>query len=163
MSGALPSITIFMIGDSTMADKPMPNDQGEWGWGQALPRFLTPEARVANHAMNGRSTKSFIDEGRWKAVLDAIEADDWLVIQFGHNDEKPDPERHTDPFTSYEDNLRMFVAQARDKGAHPLLCTPIVRGGDLASHGDYPRAMRALAVKMDVPLVDLEKVTAAYI
>ncbi|WP_373736676.1 GDSL-type esterase/lipase family protein, partial [Bacteroides heparinolyticus] len=91
-----PGITIFMIGDSTMADKDLTGGNPERGWGQMLPGYLSEEIRVDNHAVNGRSSKSFIDEGRWDKVLSLVKKGDYVFIQFGHNDEKTDPKRHTD-------------------------------------------------------------------
>ena len=88
---ALAAPTLHLIGDSTMADKPKGPANPETGWGQALPALLKPEAgRVVNYAMNGRSTKSFIDEGRWTKVVAALQPGDFVIIQFGHNDEKAD-------------------------------------------------------------------------
>ena len=109
-------ITIFMIGDSTMADKNMTGENPERGWGQMLPGYLTEDVRVDNHAQNGRSSKSFIDEGRWDKVLSLIKKGDYVFIQFGHNDEKPKADRHTDPGTTFDANLRKFVNETRAKG-----------------------------------------------
>ena len=86
--------TIYMIGDSTMANKVLDGGNPERGWGQMLPGCLSEEIRVDNHAVNGRSSKSFIDEGRWDTVLALLQPGDYLFIQFGHNDEKADPKRH---------------------------------------------------------------------
>ncbi|MGA9589036.1 MAG: GDSL-type esterase/lipase family protein, partial [Salegentibacter sp.] len=80
--------TLYLIGDSTMADKKDPDVNPEHGWGQMLPELMTSEIKVENHAVNGRSSRSFIDEGRWKAVKDKLEKGDYVFIQFGHNDEK---------------------------------------------------------------------------
>ena len=91
------TITIFMIGDSTMANKPIKNGNLERGWGMALQCYFDEGIIVDNHAVNGRSSKSFIDEGRWKVVVDKIKPGDYVFIQFGHNDEKPKADRHTDP------------------------------------------------------------------
>lgn len=77
------TVTVFMIGDSTMADKPIDGDRQERGWGQMLPGYLTGPVKVENHARNGRSTKSFIDEGRWLKVVDRIREGDYVFIQFG--------------------------------------------------------------------------------
>ena len=121
-------VTIFMIGDSTMANKNLTGGNPERGWGQMLPGFLSEDIRVDNHAVNGRSTKSFIDEGRWDKVLSLIRKGDYLFIQFGHNDEKADPKRHTDARGgSFDANLRRFVTEAREKGAIPVLFNSIVR------------------------------------
>ena len=121
-------VTIFMIGDSTMADKDVSGGNPERGWGQMLPGYLSEEVRVYNHAVNGRSSKSFIDEGRWQEVLSLINKGDYVFIQFGHNDEKPDPERHTDPCGgTFDANLRRFVTETRAKGGIPVLFNSIVR------------------------------------
>lgn len=118
---------IFMIGDSTMANKPLTGDNPERGWGQMLPGFLSDDIVVDNHAVNGRSSKSFIDEGRWVAVLEKIQPGDYVFIQFGHNDEKPKADRHTDPGSTFDDNLRRFVNETRAKGGKPVLFNSIVR------------------------------------
>lgn len=122
-----PLPVIYMIGDSTMANKVLDGGNPERGWGQVLPGFLSEDIRVDNHAVNGRSTKSFIDEGRWDKVLSLIRPGDYLFIQFGHNDEKADPKRHTDAGGSFDDNLRRFVTEGRAKGAIPVLFNSIVR------------------------------------
>ena len=96
-------VHIFMIGDSTMANK-KPETEPERGWGQMLQLFFTGEVKVSNHARNGRSSKSFIDEGLWQAVLDSLQPGDYVIIQFGHNDQKKDTARHTDPYSTYKNN-----------------------------------------------------------
>ena len=83
--------------------------------------FFSEDIRVDNHAMNGRSSKSFIDEGRWDKVLSLIKKGDYVFIQFGHNDEKPKADRHTDPGTTFDANLRKFVNETRAKGGIPVL------------------------------------------
>ncbi|MBP7141823.1 MAG: hypothetical protein KBA71_07935 [Opitutaceae bacterium] len=92
--------TLYLIGDSTMADKPEEPPNPERGWDQALPRWLDlNQVRVANHAVNGRSTKSFLDEGRWAKVIAVLRPGDFVIIQFGHNDEKEkNPDRYADPW-----------------------------------------------------------------
>ncbi len=127
--GAEPTdtITVFMIGDSTMANKPLDKENQERGWGQMLPLMLQGAIKVDNHALNGYSGKSFIDNGKWDKVLSLIKPGDYVIIQFGHNDQKPDPKRHGDAGGSYDDNLRKFVSEARQKGAKPILCNSIVR------------------------------------
>jgi pectinesterase len=116
-----PVITIFMIGDSTMANKSLAGGNPERGWGHVLPGFFSEDIRVDNHAMNGRSSKSFIDEGRWDKVLSQMKKGDYVFIQFGHNDEKPRADRHTDPGTTFDANLRKFVNETRTKGGIPVL------------------------------------------
>lgn len=119
--------TLFMIGDSTMANKNINHGSPERGWGMVLQCYFDDGIRVDNHAMNGRSSKSFIDEGRWQAVLDKLAPGDYVFIQFGHNDEKPKADRHTDPGTTFDANLRRFVREARAKGATPVLLSCVVR------------------------------------
>lgn len=122
------TVTIMMIGDSTMADKVLKGDNQERGWGQMLPTLLNGPVRVDNHAVNGRSSKSFIDEGRWDKVIDRLRPGDYLIIQFGHNDEKAnDPSRYTEPGSTFDANLYRFARAALDKGATPILMNSIVR------------------------------------
>ena len=121
------NITIFTIGDSTMANKKLEGGNPERGWGQMLSRYFTDDITIDNHAVNGRSSKSFIDEGRWDAVLSKIQKGDYVFIQFGHNDEKDDPNRHTDPGSTFDANLKKFVEDTRAKGGIPVLFNSIVR------------------------------------
>ena len=140
-----PAVTIFMIGDSTMADKDVSGGNPERGWGQMLPGYFSEEVRVDNHAVNGRSSKSFIDEGRWDKVLSLMNKGDYVFIQFGHNDEKPDAERHTDPNGgSFDANLRRFVTDARAKGGIPVLFNSIVR-----RHFEGAQAVESTVVRDD--------------
>jgi DNA sulfur modification protein DndE len=138
-----PVIHVHMIGDSTMANRPTPEKNPERGWGQNFQQFFDDQVVIDNHALNGRSTKSFIAEGHWAPVIDALQPGDYLIIQFGHNDEKKeDSARYAPARTDYRANLARFVAEARAKGATPILCTPIVRrkfnaAGKLEpTHGD---------------------------
>ena len=158
--------TIYLIGDSTMSDKKDPEQNPENGWGQMLPGLMTSDITIENHAVNGRSSKSFIDEGRWEAVLEKLNPGDYLFIQFGHNDQKIQaPTRYTNPFTGYRYNLERFVKEAREKGAKPFLFSSIVRrnfneeGVLVDTHGDYPLVVRMVAKDMDVPFVDLQWLT----
>ncbi|GAA5509425.1 rhamnogalacturonan acetylesterase [Novipirellula caenicola] len=158
---AADAFTIFMIGDSTMADKPLIPENPERGWGQLLPLYFNPNVTIDNHATNGRSSKSFRSEGRWDGVLQRIQPGDYVIIQFGHNDEKSDQARHTDPFGSYTENLRRYAKEASELGAIPILATPVVRrvfddkGVLQPTHGEYPEAVRKLANEIDVPLLDM--------
>lgn len=161
--------TIYTIGDSTMANK-KPEVYPETGWCQVLPAFFDTTVTVKNHAVNGRSTKSFIDEGRWKMVLDSLKPGDFVFIQFGHNDEKfQDSTRYTIPFGSYTENLKRFVTESLEKGATPVLLTSIVRrkfdetGKLTDTHGDYPIATRKVASELNVPLIDLQKLTEDWV
>ena len=119
--------TVFMIGDSTMANKDTTGGKQERGWGMVLQQYFDNHVVVDNHAVNGRSTKSFINEGRWDKVLAKIKPGDYVFIQFGHNDEKPQPDRHTDPGSTFDDNLRKFVNDTRSKEGIPVLFNAVVR------------------------------------
>ena len=109
--------TIFWAGDSTVQYNDILTFP-QTGIGQVMNLFLKPEVRVENHAKNGRSTKSFIDESRLTPIYDKITAGDFLFIQFGHNDEKKnDPQRYTDPYSDYMVNLEKFVnAETKEHG-----------------------------------------------
>lgn len=120
--------TIFIIGDSTAAEKDLSKGSPERGWGMALQCFFDEAfIRVDNHAVNGRSSKSFLDEGRWQKVLDKIKPGDYVIIQFGHNDEKPNPSRHTEPGSTFDANLAKFVTETRQMGGIPVVMNPVVR------------------------------------
>lgn len=162
-------ISIFLIGDSTMANK-KEERRPETGWGEMLQPFFNEHVQVKNHAVNGRSSKSFIDEGRWQVVLDSLQPDDYVFIQFGHNDQKyKDSTRYTNPTTIYKQNLIRFISESREKGAHPVLLTSIARrkyneyGVFIDSHGLYPTAMREVARDYNVPLIDLHLLTEQLI
>jgi len=159
--------TLYIAGDSTAAQK-YADAAPETGWGMALPFFLHQDRPVANHAVNGRSSKSFLDEGRLEVILAAIRPGDLLLVQFGHNDEKSaDPTRYTEPWTTYQDCLRLYIDGARAHGARPVLATSVERrkfdaaGNALPTHGDYPAAMRALAEEEGVALLDLQALSLA--
>lgn len=156
---------IIMIGDSTMSIKSS-KAEPENGWGMGLPAWLKKGVELQNYARNGRSTKSFIDEGLWDTACDHLAKGDFVIIQFGHNDEKnEDPKRYTTPQSTYKENLIKFINQTRAKKAFPILCTPIARrifdeNGRLKNtHGDYLLAVKEVAIAYQVPLVDLEKLT----
>ncbi|MYW66555.1 rhamnogalacturonan acetylesterase [Streptomyces sp. SID8379] len=159
--------TLFIAGDSTAAQK-YTDAAPETGWGMALPFFLADRIRVANHAVNGRSSKSFVDEGRLDAILAAIRPGDFLLVQFAHNDEKSaDPTRYTEPWSTYQEYLKLHIDGARAKGARPVLATSVERrkfdadGNAQPTHGDYPAAMRALAKEEGVALLDLQALSLA--
>jgi lysophospholipase L1-like esterase len=158
--------TLFLIGDSTMANKENPDKNPEHGWGQMLPEFMTSGIEIQNHAVNGRSSKSFRTEGRWDKVMKQLKKGDFVIIQFGHNDEKiTDSVRFTNPYTQYRANLERYVQEAREKGAVPILMTSIVRrnfnenGVLVDTHKEYPLAARLTANDLKVPLVDLQLLT----
>ena len=183
-----PVVTIFMIGDSTMANKKMDGGNPERGWGMVLPGFFSEDVRIDNHAANGRSSKSFISEGRWEKVISKVKKGDYVFIQFGHNDEKTDSTRHTDPGTTFDDNLRRFVNETRAKGGIPVLFNSIVRRNFVQpkdasiakdirripgtskeqpkegtvlfdTHGAYLDSPRNVAKELGVTFIDLNKIT----
>ena len=157
-------VNIWMIGDSTMANK-KPDAAPETGWGMVYNEFVTENVTVHNHALNGRSSKSFLDEGRWKAVYDSIQPGDYVIIEFGHNDEKPAENLHTDPATTYKELLKKYIDEARAKGANPIICSSIVRrqfdgeGHLKDTHGDYIKASREIALETKTPFIDMEALT----
>jgi acetyl esterase/lipase len=154
--------TIHIAGDSTAAEFP-PSDP-RVGWGAVLGAELDG-VRVNDAARSGRSSKSYIDEGLFRQLETQLAPGDLVLIEFGHNDEKDDPVRHTDAATSFRDNLRRYVSACRARGAVPVLLTPICRrrftGQRVTpTHGDYPDATRAVAYMTSTPLVDLTLKTA---
>lgn len=160
---------IFYIGDSTVARNTI-HTYPQTGMSQGLARYTKPSVPIVSLAKNGRSTKSFLDEGLFQPAQEALEEGDFLLIQFGHNDEKADPARHTDPDTSFRENLLFFADTARARGAWPVLITPIARrrfdgeGNFLpGSHGPYPDAVRRLGREAGIPVIDLTAVTEKYL
>lgn len=161
--------TIHVIGDSTASVY----DQSLYprmGWAQPYQDFFAPAcATVSDKAASGRSSKSFYDEGRWTPVRNALRKGDFVLIQFGHNDNKPDDAtKYTEPFTTFQQYLSKYVDESQAKGASPVLLTPIQRnywenGKIRESHAEYPAAMRQLAEKSQVPLVDMTALTKSYL
>lgn len=154
-------ITVYLAGDSTVSDYSS-SLAPRAGWGQVLNRFFDDKIVVKNEASSGRSSKSFIDEGRLKSILDQIEKGDYLFIQFGHNDEKKeDPTRYTEPYSTYKSYLKQYIDGARAKQAIPVLVTPVERrrfsekGRARDTHGEYPAAMKELGMEENVPVIDL--------
>lgn len=182
--------TIFVIGDSTAANKDTTGGKQERGWGMMLQDCFDPDYIVVdNHAVNGRSSKSFIDEGRWDVVLSKIKPGDYVIIQFGHNDEKPQAARHTDPGSTFDYNLAKFVRETREHGGIPVLMNPVVRRNFFEqtpkndddeklrnttfkdgakqkegkilndTHGLYRVAPKDVSVRMNCHFVDANKIT----
>jgi len=159
-------VVIYTIGDSTMANKPNPNENPERGWVQVLSPFFNDKVTIKNHAVNGRSTRSFRDLKHWQPVLDSLKPGNYVFIQFGHNDGKEtDPTRYTNPQTSYRHNLIRYVEETRSKGAIPILFSSIARrkfneqGVLLDSHGNYTLQARLVAQEMNVPFFDMQYFT----
>ena len=158
--------TIYMIGDSTMANKSNPETNPEHGWGQVLPNYFSTKISIDNRAVNGRSSRSFILEGRWDSILKTIKKGDYVFIQFGHNDQKEkSPDRYTNPHVTYRHNLIKYIEETRAKGATPVLFSSIVRrnfnehGVLIDTHGDYPLETRLVALEYQVPFIDLQYLT----
>jgi len=157
-------MNIYMIGDSTMKFNNY-YSYPQFGWGQGLELFVKEGILIFNHAENGRSTKSFIDEGRFDKVLNDMKSGDYVICSFGHNDEKEyDKARYTRPFYEYQDNLAYFANEVRKKGGNIVFTTSITRhlfenGKCINSHGDYPKAMLDFCNKNNYTCIDLNKIT----
>ncbi|MDE7162360.1 MAG: rhamnogalacturonan acetylesterase [Anaeroplasmataceae bacterium] len=155
---------IFMMGDSTMKYNNI-YSYPQFGWGQVLHLFTKNEWIIEDHAENGRSTKSFIDEGRFDVILNRLQAGDYVICQFGHNDEKKqDPTRYTDPYGVYQKNLLYFAEEVEKKGGHIVYATSITRhkfenGVCINSHLEYPQAMLDFAKKHNYTCIDLNQLT----
>lgn len=153
-------IKIFIAGDSTAATK-LPDEKPETGWGERIGEFFTSDIEICNFAINGRSSKSFINEGILQKISELIKSDDFLFIEFGHNDKKENEELYTEPFTTYKAYLTEYIKVARNAGAHPVLLTSIHRrnfdenGIIKDTHGNYIVAVRDLAAELNVPLIDM--------
>jgi pectinesterase len=192
LAAAMPdkSTTIFVIGDSTAANKDISGGKQERGWAMMLQDcFDDSYIVVDNHAVNGRSSKSFIDEGRWDKVLERMKPGDYVIIQFGHNDEKLKADRHTDPGSTFDYNLAKFVRETREHGGIPVLMNCVVRRnfmvkapeiaddellrtstfkdgvkmieGDslIDTHGLYKEAPKDVARRMNCHFVDANRIT----
>lgn len=162
--------TIYLIGDSTMSNKKNIDINPERGWGQVIAQFFNEKIIIDNHAVNGRSTKSFIDEGRWQKVKEKINPGDYVFIQFGHNDSKAqDPKRYANPLTGYRANLECFVIETRSLQATPILITPVARrnfnehGVLVDTHGLYPLVVHQVSEKLNVDLIDLQRFSEEFI
>ncbi|MGQ7945456.1 rhamnogalacturonan acetylesterase [Flavobacterium sp. WC2509] len=157
--------TIFLAGDSTVTDQ----DLEPWAsWGQMIPQYFNTNVVVTNYACSGLALSSFKASNRLQKIKSQIKAGDYLFIEFGHNDEKIKGPENT-AWKSYSDLLVEFIQVAKDKGAFPVLVTPTQRrsfntdGSLNQTHGDFPEAMRTVAKKMNVPLIDVtEKTNSMY-
>ncbi|WP_276617588.1 rhamnogalacturonan acetylesterase [Streptomyces coryli] len=159
--------TVHIAGDSTAAAKPA-SAAPMAGWGMALPLFLGRDLAVANHARDGRSSLSFLAEGRLDALVDTLRPGDLVLIQFGHNDQKAeDPTRYTDPATTYRHHLLRLVAAVRAARAVPVLLTPVERrsfgpdGSAQQTHGPYAETARSVAAEEQVALIDVQAASHA--
>ena len=159
--------TVYIIGDSTAANK-LNQAYPETGWGMELQPYFNATVEVDNRALNGRSTKSFIQEKRWEAVLMNLKAHDYVLIEFGHNDEKVDKPDVGTSLTEYKANLLKYIKQTQGKKAFPVLMTPIMRrtfenGIFKDTHMGYPNVVRRLADSLHIPLIDMHRKTEQLI
>ncbi|QDA58584.1 rhamnogalacturonan acetylesterase [Hymenobacter jejuensis] len=154
-------IKVYLIGDSTMANKEV-KAFPETGWGMPFAVFFDETVTVDNRAQNGRSTKSFIAENRWQPVAYDLKPGDYVLIQFGHNDEVPTKATYT-PEADFKANLVRFITETRSKKATPILITPVARrkfdaaGKIEETHAAYAGLVRTVAQANNVPLIDLDK------
>lgn len=164
---ATDEINVFMAGDSTMSIKQV-EAFPETGWGMPFSIFFDESVTVINRAKNGRSTRTFISEGLWESITSELKEGDYVVIQFGHNDQsKKKVDRYTSP-EQYTENLMNFITQVRAKKAHPLLMTPVTRryfdeaGNIKQTHPIYSDLVRDVAAKTKVDFIDMDSVTREY-
>lgn len=163
MSFQKKTITIFMAGDSTMSIKAA-DKRPETGWGMPFATMFNETVVVDNRAANGRSTKSFITEGKWKGIIDNVKEGDYVFIQFCHNDQPKEKKSHTTP-EEFKTNLENFVVDVRSKNGIPVLLTPVARrrfdkdGKLVDTHFDYPDLVRQVAKEKEVLLIDMLKKT----
>ncbi len=161
LSGAqVDDITVYMVGDSTMSEKRV-SSYPETGWGMPFDVYFEETVTVENHSRNGRSTRTFLEEGRWDPIVEKLEEGDYVIIQFGHNDEVQTKEQSTTP-DEFQANLSKYVTDARAKGAKPILMTSIARrkfddaGNLVDTHEEYSELTREVARVEEVPLVDMD-------
>jgi lysophospholipase L1-like esterase len=154
-------VTVYLIGDSTMCLY-RPEQSPLTGWGMPFANFFDSTVTVKNKAESGESTRTFIEENLWKPVADSLRPGDYVLIQFGHNDEVPSKESYTTE-KNFKANLIRFITEARNKRANPLLITPVARrkfddsGNIQETHEAYSALVRNVALEYQVPLIDLNK------
>lgn len=161
--------TLHLVGDSTMSDKPN-LAYPERGWGQLLPAFMSAELEIKNHAANGRSTRRFINEGRWGVVLSELKKGDYVLVQFGHNDQKEsDPKRYASVEKDYPEFLTRYINEIRLKGATPMIASSICRR-HFTKEGvlqrklvDYAQAAKKVAIESKVTFFDLNEKTCQFL
>lgn len=158
---------VYLAGDSTCAPR-KDSDRPKWGWGEKLAEYLDGYT-VVNKAVGGRSTKSYIDEGRWDKLIAMVKKGDVVFIQFGHNDEKKNsPEKYAAAFGDYYGNLSRFIAEVKAKEAVPVILTPMSRrhfkeGNVVRTHKDYPDAAKKAAADGGVVALDIEQLTYEWL
>jgi lysophospholipase L1-like esterase len=166
----LPSFGKILIASDSTASVYGEDRYPQTGWGQMLPCGLDAGIEVVDLAMAGRSTRTFIGEGRWDGLMARVQPGDVVLIQFGHNDAyKAKPERYADPATAYRDNLLRFIWQVRGARAIPVLVTPVGQhmfgpdGKAKANFADWSAVMRDLSATTQTPLIDLEVLSRAWL
>lgn len=154
-------VTVFLCGNSTVVDQ----DNEPWAsWGQIIPQYFNDKVCIANYAESGESSNTFIAVGRLKKALTQMKKGDYIFMEFGHNDEKQRQPGHG-AWYSYMYSLKIYIDEARNRGAHPVIVTPTQRrnfgpdGKLIPTHGEYPAAARWIAKKENVPLIDLTEMT----
>ena len=153
-------IKVFLAGDSTISIKDK-KAYPETGWGMPFVHFFDSTVTIENRAKNGRSTRTFIEEGLWEKLIKDVSAGDYVFIQFGHNDESPEKvDRYTSP-EQYEKNVVRFIDETRKKKGTPVLLTPVSRrkfkdGRQVETHEVYSKLVRKIAADQKVPLIDLD-------
>lgn len=156
-----PATRIWLIGDSTMSIK-QPKAYPETGWGMPFVHFWDSSVIVENRAMNGRSTRTFIEENRWQPLADALREGDYVFVQFGHNDEVPAKKSYVNE-TDFKTNLTRYINETRSKKAIPILLTPVARrkfdsnGRIVGTHDVYSAIVREVAAAQKVVLIDLDR------
>jgi len=169
------SVTVYIIGDSTAANKES-RTFPETGWGMAFAKMFNQQVKVDNRALNGRSTKSFKrDVGKdgsfvnhWEPIFEKLRHGDYVFIQFGHNDEKVNKPNVGTSLEEFERNLTFYINQTKEKGAIPVLLTPIARRKFensvlINTHGKYPDIIRKIARDMRIPCIDMEDQTTVLV
>jgi lysophospholipase L1-like esterase len=161
-------IKVYLIGDSTMSIK-QTKSYPETGWGMPFVYFFDSTVEVDNRAQNGRSTRTFIEEGRWQPIADNLQEGDYVFIQFGHNDEVPTKKSYTIE-EAFKANLVKFITETRNKKATPVLITPAARrsfdsttGKIKGTHDTYSALVRSVANEYKTPLIDLDKQSQALL
>lgn len=173
----LPKTNVYLVGDSTVCSFSDAYYYPRYGYGTQLGSFMTDRVTIHNLALSGRSSKSFLTEANYQTLKNDLKAGDYLIISFGHNDEKSDDaERFTDASKDYTDPTSFgyhlyeyYIKLAQDAGATPILCTPIVRAvtdddytgseAHVTATGDYRQAIVDLGAAVNVPVVDLTSIT----
>ena len=179
-------VKVYLIGDSTVADYTLEKDYQTKrypvaGWGQVFQHYVSgnnlkqvkhlikgDSALVDDRAKGGRSTRTFFEEGRWSEVYRSLKKNDVVMMQFGHNDAAVDKTERYVTVAGYKEYYKLFISQTREKGAYPILVTPVARNypwkdGKLSNvHGEYWQAMKDIAKELSVPLIDLNQLSMDF-